>query len=449
MGERDGGGPVKLPDRSLRTTRAPLLPIALVALAACGSQPEGSSPKTTDDGGRESGAIDGHAGPSPEAGAPLPDASGVKEAEAAAPLPPDPCVEAGTCPPGTWLNVTPPGVDLVDALDCGNYGAQTVRVDPGAPAEAYAQFMCQGIWKSSDYGMTWKGPINTGTGGASVGDTAGGIAIAPGKAHEPPVLYSVGIRGNGTGFWKSTDGGVSWTNYAVAPGGARQDFYPPAVDPYDGGHLLMAGHEQDLLVESTDGGETWTNVPLAAGMNENGGTGAIFFVDTGLSFSTRVTWLWLAQDSGGLYGTWRTSDGTTWSQVDKNEHPHGSSQIYQPDQSGVVYMAGAYSTLGWGVLRSLDFGSTWTHVGGTSVETVVFGTSKKVYSMFGWAIGEGQTVDPSLEVAPQPGLMAWSPSVTPAGMSQGPAQVAVTSDGVHAIALAACYNAGLWRYVEP
>jgi hypothetical protein len=186
-------------------------------------------------------------------------------------------------------------------------------------------------------------------------------------------------------------------------------------------------------------------------MNENGGTGAIFFIDTGSPFGTRVTWLWLAQTSGGTYGTWRTSDGgSTWNQVDKNEHPHGGSQIYQPlGQSGVVYMAGAYSDLGWGVLRSLDFGNTWTHVGGTGIEAVVFGTNKSAYSMYGWAIGEGMTVDPSLEIAPQPGLSGWSPAATPAGMSQGPGQVAVTSDGVHSIAVAACYNAGLWRYLEP
>jgi hypothetical protein len=418
-----------------------------VLLAACGSS-SGGGTAASDGGARSSDAgEDAHAATTFDARSPVADASSTKEG--AAPLPPDPCIEAGTCPPGTWLSVTPSAVDLVDALDCNNFGAQTVQVDPNAPADLYADFNCQGIWKSSDYGMTWKGPINTGMGGSSVGDAAGGIAIAPGKGHGPPVLYFAGIRGAGTGFWKSTDGGVSFTNYVVTPGGSRQDFYAPVVDPYDPTHLLMAGHEQDLLVESADGGETWTNVALATGMDEGGGTGAIFFIDTGLPFSTRVTWLWLAQDSGGMYGTWRTSDGKTWSQVDKNEHPHGSSQIYQPDQSGVVYMAGAYSTLGWGVLRSLDFGNTWTHVGGTSVETVVFGTATKVYSMFGWAIGEGQSVDPSLEIAPEPGLVSWSTSATPSGMTQGPAQVAVTSDGVHSIAVAACYNAGLWRYVEP
>src|SRR5215208_4980305 len=38
------------------------------------------------------------------------------------------------------------------------------------------------------------------------------------------------------GFWNSTDGGVSWTNYRVAPGGERQGIYPPVVNLCDPNH---------------------------------------------------------------------------------------------------------------------------------------------------------------------------------------------------------------------
>jgi hypothetical protein len=34
-------------------------------------------------------------------------------------------------------------------------------------------------------------------------------------------------------------------------------------------------------------------------------------------------------------------------------------------------------------------------------------------------------------------------------MTQGVGQIAVTNDGTHSILVAANYNAGLWRYVEP
>lgn len=359
--------------------------------------------------------------------------------------------DAGSSSIGVWVNVTPSNADLVDTLDCSNFGTESVQPDPMAAGVLYTQFMCQGIWKSTDYGLTWTGPINTGRNGLAAGDSAGGITLAPGTgATEPPVIYSVGIRGNGTGFWKSTNGGVDWTNYVVGAAGSRQDYYPPVVDPYDANHLLMAAHEQNILVQSADGGQTWATVPMASGMLETSGTGEIFFVNTGDPCTTRNSWLWMAQQSGGVYGTWKTtSAGASWHQVDKMEHPHGSSQMYQPDTSGVVYIAGAYSTLGWGVVRSTNYGETWTHVGIGGSEGIVFGTSKNVYSMLGGPAGIGQIENPNLEIGPQPGTGTWVSTPTPAAMTQGPGQAAVLWDGVHSIIVTACWNAGLWRYVEP
>jgi hypothetical protein len=384
-----------------------------------------------------SGGIDGGGGP--EAGA-----------DAGADSPPvNPCAEAGTCPTGVWMNVTPDNVDLTGALGCGNYGTTSMQADAMHPSHFYTMFNCQGVWKSTDYGATWKGPINTGTQGSVVGDCAGGISIPPGSASAQPTVYAACIRGAGLGFWRSTNGGVDWIRYDVGPGGPRQDFYAPAVDPYDANHLLMAGHEMNMLVESSDGGQNWTNVSLASGMNQNGGTAAIFFIDTGSATTTRTTFLWIAQQSDA-YGTFRTTDGgATWKKVDKNEHAHGNSQIFQPDTGGVVFMAGVYSALGWGVLRSTDYGATWAHVGKTGNENVVFGTSKNVYAMQSWAMGLTATVDPNYELSPLPGTGTWSAPGTPAAMKQGAAQAAVTSDGAHNVIVTANWGAGLWRYIEP
>jgi hypothetical protein len=276
-----------------------------------------------------------------------------------------------------------------------------------------------------------------------------------------PTIYEACIRGgtvtgattSGTavGFWVSTDGGIDWTTYAISPlASNRQDVYPPVVDPYNASHLLMCGHEQDYLVESTNGGQTWTNVTMANGMLESGGTCFIFFINTGNASTTSQTWLWIGQASGGIYGTWRTTNGgSTWTQVDTNEHPHGSSQIYQPNTGGVVYMAGVYSAEGWGVLRSTDYGNTWAHVGGTSQEAVVAGTPNNVYSIYGYPIGIGGIVPPNFELAAQSGTGAWTSPSTPSGFSQGSGQVAVTYNGTNYIIVAAGRNAGLWRYVEP
>lgn len=354
---------------------------------------------------------------------------------------------------GTWINVTPTGVDLTNAL-CGNFGAVTVQADPAHAGTLYTEFNCQGVWKSVDYGVTWTGPINTGTNAAAVGDCGGGITISPTSTAAVPTIYEACLRGTGEGFWKSVDGGVDWTNYFVAPSGAsRQDYFPPVVDPYDQNHLLMVGHEQDVLVQSTDGGQTWTSIPLAAGMVQNSATfvasGALVFINTGVAATTRGNWLWMGQQSGGLFGTWRTTDGgTTWAQVDKNEHGY-VPQLYQPDNNGVVYMAGAYSALGNGVLRSTDYGLTWAHVGLNQIEAVVFGTPKNVYGMYGFAVGPGGNADPAFEVGSQPGNGTWVAPGTPPGLTQGPAQVAVVNDGTHNIFVGAMFNSGVWRYIEP
>lgn len=364
----------------------------------------------------------------------------------ATPSPPPPTVF------GTWTNVTPAGVDLTSTL-CSNFGAKTVQVDPAHPSDLFISFDCQGVWKSTDYGVTWTGPINTGTNGPLAGDCSGGIAIWSHSTANVPALFQSCIRGNALGFWKSIDGGVSWTRYTVAPSGGRQDYSPPAIDPYDENHLLMAGHEQDFVVESLDGGQNWTNVPIADGMKQNVnsgvGSGAIFFIDTGVAASTRGNWLWMGQQSGGLVGTWRTSNsGTTWLQVDKNEHG-GTPQIYQPDTHGVVFMAGMYSVFGQGVLRSTDFGQTWGHVGLGSAESVVFGTAANVYAMSGYPVGPGSSSNPAFEVASQPGSGTWVAPGTPALLTQGPSQVAVVNDGTHNILVGAMFNSGVWRYVEP
>ena len=351
---------------------------------------------------------------------------------------------------GTWTNVTPSNADLTDTLDCTNFGTISVAADPAHPSNLYSEFTCQGIWKSTDYGQTWTGPINTGTNGSIAGDCAGGIALAPGSGSNPPTLYEACIRGNAIGFWRSLDGGVSWTSYNIAPAASnRQDVYPPVVDPYDGNHLIMAGHEQNLLVQSTDGGQIWTSINMASGMNQNGGTANLFFINTGNASTTRNTWLYMAQGTGGTVGTWRTTNGgSSWTQVDTNEHPHGDGQIYQPDNNGVVYMAGIYSNLGWGVLRSTDYGQTWTHVGNTGSAAVVFGTPNNIYSDYSWACGNC-TVDPGFQTAPQPGINGWASMTTPSGMSMGPAQTATVFNGTNYIIIGADWLSGIWRYVEP
>ncbi len=348
---------------------------------------------------------------------------------------------------GTWINVTPPGVDLTHEL-CSNVGASSMQVDPAHPSHLYTLFHCQGVWKSTDYGLTWTGPINTGTNGAAMGDCSGGLVIPPNSTASSPTIYAACIRGTATGFWRSLDGGVNWTRHTVTPT-SRQDYFVPVVDPYDANHLLLPGHEfdsaADTIMESVDGGETWTRVPLAAGMLQNTRSPFIFFINTGNAATTRGTWLWIGDVDGGIFGTWRTTNrGAEWTLVDRSEHLN-FTQIYQPDNNGVVYMAGVYSDLGSGVMRSTDYGQTWDHIGSNSPQAAVFGTPKNVYSMSDPRVAGTS----AFQVAAQPGTGTWVEPALPAGITQNPAQVAVVNNGTNSIFVAAVWLDGLWRYVEP
>jgi hypothetical protein len=342
-----------------------------------------------------------------------------------------------------WTNVTPSGISLAPTSD--NFGMQDVLVDPVRPSDLYA-FVChQGVWKSTDFGQTW-GKVNTGPGGDMIDSgKPWGEGIDSNRCRDPntkPALYSLGSQG---GFWKSIDGGVSWTMSSLPNDGKPrpQDGYDVDVDPYDGNHLIVGFHEEPGLAESTDGGQTFQSITLDPGMAA-GTSYYAFFIDTGDPTTTAQVWLLVSQATGGTAGTWRTQDGgKTWKQVSKNEHNHGQCQIYQ--QNGIIFLPGVYAVEGWGVLRSDDLGVTWTHLGSGQSQGVVFGTSKNIYAQNpGATMG---TMDQSQsERAAQPGD-TWSTWALT--MTNGPKRAAVTSDGTHNIIVGGDWNAGLWRYVEP
>src|SRR6266508_1905778 len=133
----------------------------------------------------------------------------------------------------------------------------------GQPNVFYIGVNNGGVWKTTDYGLTW-GPIFDDQPTGSIGD----LAVAP---SDPNIIYVGSGEGlqrpdlsTGDGIYKSTDGGKTWRN--VGLGGAQQ-IGSVIIDPKDPNRVFVAalGHpygpnEERGVYRSTDGGATWRSV---------------------------------------------------------------------------------------------------------------------------------------------------------------------------------------------
>lgn len=122
----------------------------------------------------------------------------------------------------------------------------------------------RGVYKTTDGGKTWKKTlyINNQTG-------ASDLVMEPGN---PNVLYagtwrvirtphSMESGGDGSGLWKSTDGGETWKNIAANKGLPKGTWgiVGVAVAPSNTDKLYaLIENEKGGLFMSTDAGETWT-----------------------------------------------------------------------------------------------------------------------------------------------------------------------------------------------
>jgi hypothetical protein len=434
-----------------------VLPVTLctgLALSGCSGGTASTHPTVIGDGGipeangtpdghQDSGSLDGSkASGSPEGGKD----SGSSDATGSRLL--DPCIEAGTCPLGQWIDVTPSDMSPkvlsppTPAANNSAFGPGAVVVDPARPSDLYIAEGGAGLWKSTDYGSHWT-DINS-----TIGYSPIGVPIAVAGTTPATIWLSAG-QGNGT-VLKSVDGGMTFT---TIPQTLAADLYSIQVDPYDNTHLISGLHEVDGLVESINSGATWTPVQ-SSGWPSGGISWYVFFVDTGEASTTRGSWFAIAQDGAAPVMT--SNGGTTW--VIPNgldvpdggalyglQHPHGNARL---DQKGsTLFVAGVYGP-GQGVYRSTDMGLNWSRVdSGNYPEAMVWSTPKNVYSMYGWACS-GCTFGDVYETAPQPGT-TWSLGTLPSGLAIGPNSLVVTNDGTHSIFVGTMWATGIWIYIEP
>ncbi len=274
-------------------------------------------------------------------------------------------------------------------------GGHNVTVDPENSSILYADGM-PGLSKSSDRGATWA-DINNGIKGITISDISqatdknivwaaayNGIAKTSNfrdanptwqfpVLEEPgfgiwtdPANPNVAVAGVSSGTRRTTDGGVTWSEY----GGTNitesyQVFDEIINDVADTSILYAAISNNDpgspkngAVAKSTDQGVSWTNLNLP----DNGSAQSITQAPNGDLY----VGLGAESNISGENGIYKYSD-STWTKLSSAPDQDIVKIIADPEDSNTVYaVAGLLYNNGsedsFGFYKTTDAGATWTHV---------------------------------------------------------------------------------------
>ena len=247
---------------------------------------------------------------------------------------------------------------------------------PGQPNVFYIGVNNGGVWKTTDYGLTWR-PIFDDQPTGSIGD----LAVAP---SDPNIIYVGSGEGlqrpdlsTGDGIYKSTDGGKTWRNVGLRD---AQQIGSVIIDPKDPNRVFVAslGHpygpnEERGVYRSTDGGATWRRVLYK---DENTGAIQVAFDPT----NSQIVYadLWAGRQGPWENGAWQgpesglfksTDGGDTWKKLTNGlpTFEQGLGRIgfdISRSNQKVLYATVDANPQQGGVYRSDDAGESWRKISG-------------------------------------------------------------------------------------
>jgi uncharacterized protein (TIGR03437 family) len=257
----------------------------------------------------------------------------------------------------TWVQLF---ATVNNPLLSNRLNADAIAVDPLDPSTVYFVRGPSGFYKSTDGGQSWSATL-------TLGYTLGGdenhpqaLAIDPVKTN---VIYSVAYpTSGGPVILKSTDAGATFapTTHLPAPSDdPSQDGVSVAaitMDPSHSGVLYAVG--ADYVFKTTDFGNTWTQI---ASEKTTGAEITSVYVDP-----SHGQTLYAVSNPGScgpkffICGLLKTSDGgNTWNQLSGLPSNNVFSVAIEPN-SGAIYVDATVTGLGVAAVKSTDGGNTWT-----------------------------------------------------------------------------------------
>ncbi|MFI9150551.1 WD40/YVTN/BNR-like repeat-containing protein [Streptomyces sp. NPDC053367] len=250
----------------------------------------------------------------------------------------------------------------------GRGAGERLAVDPAHHGTLLLGTRKNGLWRSTDHGVTWKQissfPVKD---GASSGAGVAFVTYGPAGSR---TVYA-GVADSSTSLYRSTDGGSTWR---AVPGGPTGQLPQHGVLSGDGSLYLT--YTDDLGPNGVTGGSVWKYTPgSGAWRNVSPSRGSYGFsglaVDPRRPATVMVTTLgrWWPEDE--IYRS--TDGGTTWKALAAKSVRNASGAPYVGTHTGHWMTALAidpfdsghvlYGT-GNGIWRSKD--ATATDTGGTS-----------------------------------------------------------------------------------
>ncbi len=266
---------------------------------------------------------------------------------------------------GTWLPVSDGQLKTssVGAIAVADSDPNVIYAGMGESCVRGNASNGDGVYKSIDGGKTWRNV------GLEDSQTIGAVRVHP---RNPDIVYVAALGhlwgpNDMRGVYRSTDGGDTWkqvltrgrdagaVDLAMDPGNPRvlyASFWQVRRNPY---HFDSGGPGSGLF-KSTDGGDTWTELSHAPGMPR--GVEGRIGVTVSPANPERV-WALVEAADGGVFRS--DNGGRTWTRVNEQNILRQRAWYYDhifadPQNADTVY------ALNTGMYRSIDGGRTFTAV---------------------------------------------------------------------------------------